>query len=310
MDEVKICPWCAYALLSQTNQGKKQYYCLHCREVVHPDILQKHSALAIAAPQVGFLETLDNSPVGKNNPKHNLDKNLLLDYVAYFISRGKELVNPGLEKLKYTGKVYDYVGYTPEFLEFWDVVKARRDFTQLHIGGDVYCFGQFLSGSFEIKDCARCDLPIPQLVDHATGTPACNLCDLSPGFQALQILIIGFTPDQEQIYQRMLRLNGVVPTFSLDLWGDWHEDYHVIFLAPLVTPDQSQFYLQQLHQHQAQQPMVALSPYAGDGGPWVRSSLSPVDYIVKSLSGDRLLSCLRYLHTYHRGDSQLYWFPR
>lgn len=105
------------------------------------------------------------------------DVKSLISYVAYYVSRGKAVIAPLGEYLRFQGLVYQYRGYHSEFQSFWQQLRQRHDFKHLYLEGDAYTFEHLLQNQWTIGECARCDLPIPIPVGSALEVPACLLCD-------------------------------------------------------------------------------------------------------------------------------------
>jgi len=102
---------------------------------------------------------------------------LLMSYVAYYVSRGKTVISPLTGLVCFTGTVYNYQGYHINFQSFWQQLQQRNDWNELYIEGDNCCFREFLNGSYTVTECARCNLPIPTVEGHAYAVPNCALCD-------------------------------------------------------------------------------------------------------------------------------------
>jgi hypothetical protein len=243
------------------------------------------------------------------------DEDILLDYVAHFISRGKVVVSNISGKVIYKGRVYQSIGYVPEFHEFWLNLRSRRDFEQLYLEGDVYCFGQFLNGSFEVGECVRCDLQIPIPLGMHQYQGSCHLCDKHPTINRINLLIVGDLPTNPSLLQKLFALRGFKVSF-IDRPQGITEDIlgmgiGLILLYGEVSERLGHLWLELLHHYTPFQylPIVALSRQAGRRGR--NSTIELEDYLQQALNAESLTSSLRYLIQQHKQlPSGLHWLPR
>lgn len=243
------------------------------------------------------------------------NEDVLLDYVAHFISRGNVVVSNTKGKLIYKGRVYQKIGYAPEFNEFWSELHDLADFEQLYLEGDVYCFGQFLNGSFEVGECVRCDLQIPIPLGMHQYQGSCHLCDKHPTTNILNLLIVGDLPANQSLLQRLFLLRGFKAIF-IDRPQSITEDIlgmgiGLILLYGEVSERLGHLWLELLHHYAPLRhlPVVALSRQAGRRGR--NFTLNLEDYLQQALNAESLTSSLRYLvHQHKQLPSGLHWLPR
>jgi diguanylate cyclase (GGDEF)-like protein len=259
---------------------------------------------------------------------------LLMSYVAYYVSRGKSIVSSTNGILSFKKSVYQYWGYHKDFQEFWAQLTARRDFQDLHIDGDLYSFGQFLGRGCTVGECGRCNLPIPQTVGYALKESNCTLCIDSwlshRGFQdpeslnfeeelaITRLLAIGTPPIEYQNLQELFSLNGFEVTFVSKLEEVSHHTLPpavdlVVILAE-VSEAEGKVWAQELNRYPqlVGVPILALSSEAGHGLPWMERTLGIEDYLLTPYSGDRLAYYLRHvLQSQLNTDTvEPHWFPR
>lgn len=271
------------------------------------------------------LEAIVSQPISQStnqvisqpeNPSANQsNEDILLDYVAHFISRGKVVVSQTAGKLIYKDRVYQNTGYAPEFNEFWSRLRSRPDFEQLYLEGDVYYFGQFLNGSFEVGECVRCDLQIPIPLGMHQYQGSCHLCDKHPTTNMINLLIVGDLPANQSLLQRLFLLRGFKVSF-IDRPQGITEDIlgvgiGLILLYGEVSERLGHLWLELLSHYAPLQdvPIVALSRQAGRRGR--NSPIELEDYLQQALNAESLTSSLRYLVQQHKQlPSGLHWLPR
>jgi signal transduction histidine kinase len=256
---------------------------------------------------------------------------LLLGYVAYYVSRGRTIVSPTHGAFPFNGTVYQYWGYHNDFLHFWRSLHQRWDFHQLYLEGDIFNFGHFLQQGCTIQECARCRLPI-QLAEQGVYNAGCP-CD--------QRFFLGKSSSEQcpKIAAAAEKITRVVVIGNLPADAatlkDWfsHNQFEITFLAqpePMpaqilaqaidlllidaaLSETQASQWAEQLRRHPElrEVPIVALSPQSAASLPWLDRSLEAEDYIVVPLGGDRLADHLRQVCR-DRGieSSELHWFPR
>lgn len=271
-------------------------------------------------PTVGQFANLDQSvnqlvdqPTTQSANQSTED--ILLDYVAHFLSRGKVVVSHLSGKLVYKGRVYQNIGYAPEFNEFWLKLHSRPDFKQLYLEGDVYCFGQFLNGSFEMGECVRCDLQIPIPLGMHQYQGSCHLCDKHPTMNVINLLVVGELPDNQSLLQKLFALRGFKASF-IDRPQGITEDIlgmgiNLILIYGEVSERLGHIWLELLHRYVPLQglPIVALSRQAGRRSR--NSAIGLEKYLQQALNTESLTSSLRYLVQQHKQlPSGLHWLPR
>ncbi len=260
------------------------------------------------------------------------DRNLLMGYVAYYLSRGQALRSPLGKRIEYTGRVYHYWGYHPDFLLFWHQLEARKDFPQLSIAKTSRCFAEFLSGSLEVRECARCGLPQPSMVGRIYGSPGCELCDLECPLTAktaltpnaapndapnIRVLAVGTLPAHAKQWREHYALNGVdivfisrpnaIPDAVLKAPVD------AVLIHQALSEAEANAWVTQLARQPALMtvPMIALSAHVRSEMPWLERSPTLEDYLVVPLSGDALLHHLRHITALQTSppSAEPYWFP-
>jgi CheY-like chemotaxis protein len=239
---------------------------------------------------------------------------ILLSYVAHFLSRGKVVFSNIHGRLPYRGRIYKRVGYDPLFLEFWLQLHRRKDFAQLYLEGDIYSFGQFFNGSFEVGECVRCNIqiPIPWGMHHYGG--GCHLCDKQPTYKMLNLLAVGTVPANHSLLQKLFALRGFKVTFlahPLQVTAEiLAAGIDLILLCDEVEEKMGQFWLELLYIHEelVDVPIAALSHQAGVGN-WAEESPLEIS-LERDIGGESLAASLHYL-AYQRDQvrSTLYWLP-
>ena len=294
------------------------------RLILHENLLQQ---INISQPEPTFF-----LPSNNEEKKDTSKSEQLISYVAYYLSRGKNIISPRKGFISFEGLVYEYWGYQKKFEDFWQQLQQRSDFYDLHIDGDLYSFGQFLDGSCTVGECARCNLPTPRSVGRAPDVSNCTLCIepwlaqrrfYDPEFPNLEefhparLVVIGTPPTDFQKLQELFFHNGVEVTFVAKL-----EDISYQVLPPTVdlvilaevAEAEGKAWAQELSRYQqfVGVPIVALSPEAGHGLPWMERSLGITDYVLTPHSGDRLAYYLRQVLQPQSNASTtgLHWFPR
>ncbi|MDF0552107.1 diguanylate cyclase [Kamptonema sp. UHCC 0994] len=273
-------------------------------------------------------------PTQQKTSEKNTNIELLMSYVAYYVSRGKSILSPMSGPLFFRGLVYEYWGYHRDFNEFWKQLQERRDFRELYVEGDIDCFGNFLGGNCTVIQCARCNLPIPVSEGSAYNVPNCTLCnnplnsekmtaDTTPQnfedrVEKTRVVAIGTPPTDSRTMKRLFSVNGFEVTFLSNI-----EAVHSQFLPSVVdmvliyaeiSETEGQAWAEELRCYpQLQQvPIVALSPKVKFSLPWVERNLGVEDYILAPLGGERLANHLRRIYEFQPTISatDLYWFPR
>lgn len=272
-------------------------------------------------------------PTHQKTRGKNTNIELLMSYVAYYVSRGKSVLSPMSGPLFFRGLVYEYWGYHSDFDELWKQLQQRRDFQELYVEGDIDCFGNFLGGNCTVIQCARCNLPIPVSEGSAYNIPNCTLCNnpLNSGqigadtrqynwenkLEKTRVVAIGTPPNNSRNMKRLFSINGFEVTFLSNI-----EAVHSQFLPSFVdmvliyaevSETQGKAWAEELrHYPQLQEvPIVALSPKVKFSLPWVDRTLGVEDYILAPLGGERLANHLRRVCESQSpiSGSDLYWFP-
>ena len=290
-------------------------------------VIQEKTSASLPTPQYTSVHV---------SAQHNgaaIKTELLKSYVAYYISRGKTVISPLSGPLPFKESVYQYWGYHCDFQDFWEQLASRRDFRELYIEGDVYCFGQFLDGCCTVGECARCNLPIPIPEGHAYDVPNCTLCEhpwlSSQSFDEqksrnveekpniTRVVAIGIPPTDKENLEEWFSRNGFQVTFvsnredispqSLPLTVD------LVLIYESISAAQGKAWAEELTRYPQFQgvPIVALSAEAGGGIPWSKRTLGLRDYVLSAYGGDRLAEHLRHLFKsqLRKDTAEIYWFP-
>jgi hypothetical protein len=344
------CPWCGYALLLHFSHGKQKLRCQHCYQEVPLSLANPVSQTSAGTKHYDYSSPtfsdlgLELKPYLSPNSPGSLSSTtnersaqrlveqanklglsveipgsqeagiVLLNYVAHFINRGKVVVCPTSGHLPYQGMVYGNVGYDSDFLEFWLHLCNRKDFAQLYLEGDVYCFGQFSKESFEVGECVYCNLqvPIPLGMHHYQG--GCHLCDKQPTHKVVNLLAVGTPPDNLFLLQKLFALRGFKANFvahprhiTTDLLNT---EIDLVLLYDEVTVSIAQLWLKSLRRYGQLQgiPIVALSRKAGQGNHSESGILE--ESLQQDMRSESLVTSLHYLaHQSSRKQSLLYWLP-
>ncbi|MGK7901431.1 MAG: PAS domain S-box protein [Hormoscilla sp.] len=275
------------------------------------------------------LESGPNSTAGLRRP-FLPEESLLMSYVAYYLSRGKTVLSLMSGPLAFEGKVYDYQGYHEDFQYFWQQLQQRRDFRELYLEGDSYCFGNFLEGSCTVSECARCQIPIPMPSDPAWSLPSCP-CDLEGTGQQdrqqekglnevelTQVLAIGALPNNCKNLDKWFARNGFAVTFVSQpeeiIPQSLPDTIDMVLIHAEVSSVEGKAWAQKLRRHPQlnSAPIVALSAEAGQSMNWVERDLGVEDYLLTPLGGDRLAAHLRGCSQSQLSfaGTELHWFPR
>ncbi|HEY9646259.1 MAG TPA: hypothetical protein V6C88_07820, partial [Chroococcidiopsis sp.] len=190
------------------------------------------------------------------------------------------------------------------------------------------CFGEFLNGSLEVRECARCGLPQPSTVGRIYGSPGCELCDLECPLSAktalarkdttnIQVLAVGAIPTGAKQWQEHYRLNGVNIIFVSNPDAITETmlaaPVDAVLIHQALSEAEANAWVKQLARQPALMtvPMIALSPHGRAGMPWLERSPTLEDYLVVPLSGDALLHHLRHITALQTSppSAEPYWFP-
>jgi diguanylate cyclase (GGDEF)-like protein len=258
---------------------------------------------------------------------------LLMSYVAYYVSRGKVVISPLSGSLSFEGLVYRYWGYHRDFQEFWRQLQQRRDFGELYIEGDLYSFSQFLGGSCTVSECARCNLPVPMSEGSVRDTSNCTLCidswllhqklndieakSLKDESNITRVVAIGATPSNYQTLKEWFSINGFEVTFVSrpeDLTPQsLPRTVDLVLIHGEVSEAQGKAWAKELSRYPQFQdvPIVALSADAGYGLPWIERTLGVEDYVLTPYSGKLLAHYLRQVLKPQLSNepAALHWFP-
>ncbi|MGK7877467.1 MAG: diguanylate cyclase [Xenococcaceae cyanobacterium] len=296
-------------------------------------ILQSEFPSSLHSSPKQLLQVPDRQqvPVKKNIGETVTSIDLLMSYVAYFLSRGKAIISPLSSPISFEGLIYQYQGYHLDFQNFWRRFQQRRDFPSLYLQGDTHCFGQFLSGSCTVGECARCSLPIPIPSGSAYDVPSCTLCDgdLKKGCyksqgqnfedesDLIRVVAIGTPPTDSRSLEQLFSLNRFAVTFVSSPEAltsqSLSDPVDMVLIAGKVSEERAKTWAKQFREHpQLQQvPIIALSSQAGNGIPWLERHLGVEDYLLTPLNGEHLAAHLRQISqlqsTFDRNE--LNWFP-
>jgi diguanylate cyclase (GGDEF)-like protein len=251
----------------------------------------------------------------------------LMGYVAYYLSRGKSIISPHHGSIPFKNSIYQYSGYQEPFEAFWQQIRERNDFSDLHIDGDFYSFGQLLDGSCTIGECARCNLPTPLSVGRAPDLSNCTLCiepltasefdDVSLLNDRQKVIAIGPLPADAQNLQELFFRNGIEVTFvetPEDLLRQMPSKVDLVMLLGDISEATGKIWAEELSHYRqfSAVPIVALSLDAGHGLPWMERNLGLVDYLLTPHNGDLLAAHLRQMTQpqLQIGTTEPHWFPR
>lgn len=259
---------------------------------------------------------------------------LLKSYVAYYLSRGKKIISPVSGEISFTEPVYQYWGYQKNFLNFWQQLQQRKDFRDLYIDGDLYCFGQVIGDNCIIDECGRCNLPIPKTVGRAPDAPNCTLCldswqshrtsdqpqslEVEEELRLTPIVAIGTPPAEYKKLQELLFLNGFTVYFVSNLENLSRQSLpptvEMVMIFAKLSEAEGKAWAQELKYYPqlVDVPIIALSTEAGHGLPWIDRTLGIADYILPPYSGDRLADYLRQViqPQLNTNNAQIHWYPR
>lgn len=311
------------------------------RVILHEDLLRQTqipepTKMVEQEQTPTLLQSKENSsvPISRERNRTTTKVELLMSYVAYYISRGKTVISPLSGSFPFKEPVYEYLGYQNNFLDFWKQLQQRRDFRELYMEGDVYSFGQFLDGRCTVDECARCNLPIPISEGHAYDVPNCTLCDESwvsdekftssesQSFEnevkMIHVVAIGTPPTNEKNLEEWFFRNGVEVMFVSKPEDVTRQSLFsaidFVLILSEISEAQGKAWAQELSRHPEFEgvPILALSTEAGHGLPWIERTLGIADYILSPYSGDRLARYLRRVKKpqLNSETTDLHWFPR
>lgn len=83
-------------------------------------------------------------------------------YLAYWFQLGKKIVIPSLNTSLLPSRVINGDRYSVEFEECWRLVSDINT-GDCYLEGTIQSIQELLSPKWEIKSCARCDMPIPMI---------------------------------------------------------------------------------------------------------------------------------------------------
>lgn len=275
------------------------------------------------------LEYSLNSTAGRSDSLAP-EQSLLMSYVAYYLSRGKTVLSPVSGPLAFEGKVYDYQGDHEDFQNFWQQLQQRRDFRELYLEGDSYCFGDFLASSCTVSECARCQMPIPMPSDPAWSLPSCPCdgvgcaqedCQQEKGLNEVeltQVLAIGARPNDSKNLESLFARNGFAVTFVRQpeeiIPQSLPDNIDMVLIHAEVSQVEGKAWTQKLRRHPQlySAPIVALSAEAGQNMNWVERDLGVEDYLLTPLGGEMLAAHLRGCSQSQLSfaGTELHWFPR
>ncbi|OCQ97959.1 response regulator receiver protein [Oscillatoriales cyanobacterium USR001] len=279
-----------------------------------------------------------NQPQNSKKNHHNINQKstnieLLMGYVAYYLSRGKSVLSSLSGPLYFRGLVYEYCGYHQDFQNFWTELQQRRDFRELYVEGDIDCFGNFLDGSCTVGSCARCNLPIPISEGSVYNVPNCTLCNhqfASEKIAALpakkefdrqsaktSVVTIGTPPSDTRKLKKLFAINGFEVTFlsKIEAVDDQFlpNVVDLVLIYAEISELQGKAWAEKLrcYQQLKEVPIVGLTSQAKFSLPWINKTLGIEDYILDPLGGERLANHLRQICELQSQISApaLYWFP-
>ena len=258
------------------------------------------------------------------------EQDLLQNYIAYFVSRGASVHSAIDGKLPFSQPVYEYEGYSPAFLEYWNQLSRRNDFAELSLDGDVHNFNDFSVNGYTVRECSRCSLPIAVQAEQAYDVPSCNLCLVDEGSNTPEnpeisietgktgILVLGKLPRDKSQSQQWLANNGFEVYFSPDPQALGRPYWGLPIELMIITADLSKTEIEEwekdlrTHPNLQTVPLIAFSVKAGSGLPWLDRSVEIADYILPPFNGVSLIRHLNRLNKMRESHqkSQIFWFPK
>jgi diguanylate cyclase (GGDEF)-like protein len=258
------------------------------------------------------------------------EQDLLQNYIAYFVSRGASVHSAINGKLPFSQPVYEYEGYSPAFLEYWNQLSGRNDFAELSLDGDVHNFNDFSTNGYTVRECSRCSLPIAVQAEQAYDVPSCNLCLVDEGSNTPEnpeisietgktgILVLGKLPRDKSQSQQWLANNGFEVYFSPDPQALGRPYWGLPIELMIITADLAKTEIEEwekdlrTHPNLQTVPLIAFSVKAGSGLPWLDRSVEIADYILPPFNGVSLIRHLNRLNKMRESHqkSQIFWFPK
>jgi hypothetical protein len=326
------CPVCGNRLLTHLRQGKSYWYCSHCRQETSYALSQEPSN----SPDVSWIAIINGEKKQNYQPKLLLSDRdnqevsnieILMGYVAYFISRNKNIISPTQGKIEFKGTTYQCKYYHNDFVTFWQQLQQRRDFAELYLEGDSYCFNQLLNGNFTIRECALCHLPKPVACNPGCKVFGCSLCHEEEEELArketknnclIRVLAIGKIPHLDEAISQHYFDNNIEIIFVSnpdDIRPNLLMDpIDLVLIHAIVSPSQARAWGEKIRRHQQLEnvPIMALKPTVGDVLPWLTRQLELEDYLLGPLNGEHLIYSLLRMEANRQlnKESELCWFPR
>lgn len=325
------CPVCSNSLLTHLRQGKSYWYCSHCRQEPSYALSQEPTN----SPDSPWIATINGEKKQNYQPKPLSDQGnqevsnieVLMGYVAYFVSRNKNIISPTQGKIEFKGMTYQCKYYHDDFVNFWQEIQQRRDFAELYLEGDSYCFNQLLNGNFTIRECALCHLPKPVACNPGCKLLGCSLCQEDQDESALKetgsnsvirVLAIGKIPDlYEDTSQYYLdnNLEIIFVSNPEDIRPNLLMDkIDLVLIHAIVSQSQAIAWSKKIRRHPELDniPIMALKPTVGDVLPWLARQLKLEDYLLGPLNGEHLIYSLlrKEANRQLKNETELCWFPR
>jgi PleD family two-component response regulator len=247
------------------------------------------------------------------------NEEVLMGYVAYFLSRGKTIVTPHHSQIEFKDHVYEYYGYNYNYINFWQKIRQLKEFGDFYLMGDTHSFDELLTGNYTVNSCSRCNLPIPIPVGMALDIPSCSLCKNKRLKKEYKILIFqDKNIDNIHSWDNLLRINGVryyiFPNPDVLMQEYLHLNVDLIFIDVKMSPRCLDDWAEKIHGCEGLKdvPIIALSEQASQVLPWQEQELSVIDYVLMPLNGAYLGEYLRKICQGESGfkANKLHWFPK
>ncbi|NJN75521.1 MAG: hypothetical protein HC796_03880 [Synechococcaceae cyanobacterium RL_1_2] len=104
------------------------------------------------------------------------DPNTVKKYIAYWFQLGKSvIVNKTGHSLK-PNHIFDRGTYSQEFEQIWDLIQ-NPSMGDCYLDGTPQTIQDLLKSQWNIENCSRCEMPIPQL-DRGVSPCYCPCADM------------------------------------------------------------------------------------------------------------------------------------
>jgi hypothetical protein len=97
-------------------------------------------------------------------------------YLAHWFQLGKSVIFPKRQEAILPQVIFKGHNYSEEFEQCWQKILFTEG--ECYLEGTEQTIQQLLSPTWEIRDCPRCELPVPMAV-AGVASPTCTCFDLS-----------------------------------------------------------------------------------------------------------------------------------